>query len=239
MKDITEKIPNLLKYPNIRAASSSLRDVVVEKIINILKIKNQVAISLPGGSTPKIFFNMLSQARGLKELWDRIHIFLGDERFVPHNSDLLNSKLIYNNLIEPITGVKPIFHPININFDNVYQAANQYSNDIYSFFGIKKLTNTIPEFDIMILGIGTDGHIASIFPNIINNIPGLNIIAGIDAPTHITPKVPRITMTLPLIKNSTFKFFLFSGKNKLELFNVKDRILPFQYVENPYFFYCD
>ena len=239
MKEYNGALNNILKFSNIRDASCSLKNIVVEKIISILKKQNKVCISLPGGRTPNLFFNMLAQSDDLKGLWHKIHIFPGDERFVAYNSSLSNSQLIYNSLISLIAGDKPGFYPVDTKFDNVYQVAKKYKSVIYNVFDIDEKSASIPKFDIMILGIGIDGHTASIFPNTMEKIKKIDIIAGIDAPSHITPKVPRITMTMPLINNSKFKFFLFSGKQKLALFNTNDKIYPFQYVENPCFFYCD
>ena len=239
MNEYNAALQNILKYPNLRDASASLTNTVVKKIIIKLKIQDKVCISLPGGRTPNLFFNMLAQSDGLKGFWHRIHIFLGDERFVPYNSSLSNSQLIYNSLIALIKGEKPIFYPVDTKFDNVNQVAKQYKSLIYKVFDMNNESAGIPKFDITILGMGIDGHTASIFPNSIENRTNIDIVAGVDAPTHIAPKVPRITMTMPLINNSTFKFFLFSGKNKLQLLNTNNKIYPFQYVENPCFFYCD
>jgi 6-phosphogluconolactonase len=226
----------IFSYTSMTTLSVALAEFVSNEIIKILNHKKNVYLSLPGGNSPKIFFEMLAKSKDLEKDWNHIHLFLGDERFVPKNSDISNSKLIYNSLVSNLHKKKPKFYPVDTS-KNINYAAEQYESTIYDAFNINKVSENIPIFDIMILGIGYDGHTASIFPNSKALDEKGKIVIPIDPPEYVEPYVPRITMTMPLINKSKLKIFIISDLKKFKLIKSNNNF-PFKSVNNPIIFYC-
>lgn len=177
-----------------------------EEIVN--KSKKKLNIALSGGSTPKILFETLSVFYKNKINWDNINFFWGDERCVPPDNSESNygmtKEYLFNNIIidnKNIHRIKGEIEPIT--------AAEEYEKIILN--NIKKNENGIPVFDWIILGIGTDGHTASIFPNSELVYAENNICA---VATHPVTNQKRITFSLKVINNSKRISFLVTGMSK-------------------------
>ena len=123
---------------------------IANRIIQGLREKDIVNIALSGGSTPKNIYNLLGKREDIS--WNRVNIFLVDERFVPPDDERSNSKLIFDNF----PGIT--FYPVNTTlFDTAEKSAGFYQGTI---------ERHVPEyeFDLISLGLGNDGHTASLFP---------------------------------------------------------------------------
>src|SRR6056297_4293 len=187
-----------------------------EKII-VNSNKDKVNIALSGGKTPKLMLKKLSMSTIIN--WNFVNIFLVDERHVENNHKDSNSKLIKETLINKIDIPQKNIHFVKY-FDDSYKSLISYREDIRSHFKLENKLQT-PKFDFIHLGIGTDGHTASIFPNQnIDNNKLLDITKG--------DKYNRITFTYRLINNAEKIIFLITGKKKAEivgkLFNSKEDI---------------
>ena len=177
--------------------------------INISE-KGECNISLSGGSTPKILFDILAKEYSNKIDWTNINFFWGDERCVPPNDSESNYGVTKKHL----------FDFINIPEENVYRIkgedepekeAVRYEELIKTKIKIEIGINNFPIFDLMILGMGDDGHTASIFPNNIKLWDSQNIC---EVAEHPDTKQKRITVTGGVINNSKKIVFLLTGKNK-------------------------
>ena len=166
------------------------------KIIKKLRKKDTVNIALSGGSTPKNIYNLLGKREDID--WKRVNIFLVDERFVPPEDDRSNSKLIFDNF----PGVT--FYPVNTTlFETVEESAKSYQETIQ-----KHVPNY--QFDLITLGLGEDGHTASLFP-------GTQAVNSEDMVTwgH-GAGMDRVTFTFSLInraKSNDRVFLIGSGKD--------------------------
>lgn len=179
---------------------------------------------LSGGSTPKNIFNFLAINYQTKINWNRINFFWGDERCVPPDNDESNYKLAFDNLLSKV----------NIPVENVHrifgEAIPEVEADRYSEL-IKKnvpLENGIPIFDMIMLGLGVDGHIASIFPDQLNLINANTICA---VAIHPSSNQKRITLTGKVINSSKNIVSVVTGEKKSKV--VYD-ILGNKYNSNEY-----
>ena len=185
-----------------------LENVLVNKIVTILqhslKTTNQAKILLSGGNSPKGLYRKLSQQN---LAWNKVQIGLVDERFVEKDSPLSNEKMIRETLVQNkaseanLTGM--IFE--NDYAKNVITAAEKYKTFIHS--------------NVVLLGMGNDGHTASLFPND-NSSQTACAVTDADLVNTIAPSEPvkRISLNKPFICNSENIFLMFSGQEKGVIF---------------------
>ncbi|MCX7985629.1 MAG: 6-phosphogluconolactonase [Bacteroidales bacterium] len=209
---------------------------VVEKLINdwilainaILKEKQEIAIALSGGNTPQLMFNMLAEQYKDKIPWNRIHFFWVDERWVPHESIESNYGNAKRILFDRVDIPNDHLHPINTADDDPSKEAIRYSNEIMKF--VEQFDN-IPAFDIIFLGMGDDGHVASIFPGQ-EELFETNQLCAVTQ--HPQTGQTRITLTGKIINHSRYTVFLITGKQKSTVlqtvFESNKMIYPVQYV---------
>jgi len=173
--------------------------------------KNGVfSIALSGGTTPLGVYKLLASQQ---KIWIDTHIFWGDERCVPYDDERSNFKSAYDNLISKIKIPTENIHKIP-SITNPEKAALEYEKVLKDFFKIKN--NSLPEFDLILLGIGIDGHTASLFPTSKSLQEKKKWVVETDIP-EIEPRVKRVTLTLPVINNAKSFLFLISGNEKKEI----------------------
>ena len=174
-----------------------------------LKNQEEYHIALSGGSTPKIVFDELARTYGDQILWENVHFYWGDERCVPPGDEQSNYKMTKDHLLSKINIPEKNVHRIRGEADPA-EEATRYSGEIEENL---PMTNGLPKFDLVILGMGDDGHTASIFPHQIElwGAEGLCEVA-----THPDSGQLRITITGKLINNAQKVAFLVTGKNKSE-----------------------
>jgi len=172
---------------------------------------NRFTVALSGGRSPMEFYCKLSMFKDF-DLWKRTHIFLGDERFVPLTDERSNFKMIKENILDFVNIPKENIHPIATDQKNVKHAADSYKNELVQFFEFKE-TNA-PCFDLILLGIGEDGHTASLFAN----DEALDDPQGIVLPVSIPQvKEERISLALPVINNARNVIVLALGARKADI----------------------
>src|SRR4051794_36535222 len=160
--------------------------------------RGRIAICLTGGSSPKQLYRLLgTDAYRSRIPWDRVHWFIGDERFVPADDPLSNmatARRIFLDSDAPASNI----HPIPTDTANPRQAAHRYESELQSFYGADRLDAARPLFDVVLMGVGPDGHTASLFPN----DPALEEterwVVGVPG-AHVEPFVARVTLTLPAL----------------------------------------
>ena len=174
--------------------------------------KGSFTVALSGGTTPKTLYQVLDNAneKFCREIyWPMIHFFWSDERHVPPNHSARNYRMAYETMLwrEPVSMNK--IHRIKGENPNPAEAAKEYEEEILKF-----VPGSPPRFDLILLGLGNDGHTASIFPGseVLHETKRL-----VAAPWVEKLKAYRITMTLPLINNAASVVFLVSGAEKAEI----------------------
>jgi 6-phosphogluconolactonase len=186
------------------------------------------AIALSGGSTPKRLYQLLAAAPLVDAMpWQRVHLFLGDDRFVAWDDANSNFGMAREAMIShvpiPAANVHPIIHE-----GAAADAATKYEALLKSYYGSDKLDPARPLFDVVLLGMGPDGHTASLFPG----KPALDVMDRwvIDVPVPgLNPMVPRITLTYPALHSAKSTAFVAAGADKTAMMNralTGDRELP-------------
>jgi 6-phosphogluconolactonase len=186
-------------------------------------------IALSGGNSPKGLFKKMSKKYADKIPWERIHFWWGDERCVsPHDGES-NYKMTVDYLLSKINIPKENIHRIR-GEKNPEEEAVRYSEEIVSNLNRR---GEIPVFDLIILGMGNDGHTASIFPNQMELLTDKNICAVAE---HPDSGQKRITLTGTVINNANRIFFLTTGEAKAtrisEIMNddEKAKLLPAYHI---------
>jgi 6-phosphogluconolactonase len=178
-------------------------------LADFINANDTVHIALSGGSTPKIVFDVLADAYAHRITWDKVHLYWGDERCVPPDDPESNFKMTADHLLSRITIPKQNIHRIKGENDPEDEARR------YAAFLEKTLpiVEKRPQFDLVILGMGEDGHTASIFPNAL----GLwNSNKSCEVAVHPTSNQKRITITGGIINNAKAVAFLVTGGDKMQ-----------------------
>jgi len=177
--------------------------------------QNLYHIALSGGHTPSLLFKVLADRYRESFPWQRIQLWWGDERMVPPDNQESNFKVANELLISKISIPADHVHRIRGEADPVTEV-KRYDEEIRSQLPI---INQLPSFDLIILGLGEDGHTASIFPGQINP-PESDELTKISV--HPVTSQIRITLTEIVINNAQKAVFLVTGSNKA---NVLGKIL--------------
>jgi 6-phosphogluconolactonase len=173
------------------------------------------ALALSGGSTPRPLYELLATPAYTRRIdWQRVHLFWGDERFVPYDDAASNYRMAKVALIDRIPIPAGNVHPMPTDGDPA-SAAQRYAQTLQSYYGSDTLDPGRPLFDVNLLGIGDDGHTASLFPTmptIRDDDP--NWVIPIQGYQPKSQPQDRITLTLPVLGSARTVAFLVSGAGK-------------------------
>jgi 6-phosphogluconolactonase len=165
-------------------------------------------VALSGGRTPIIFYQKLAE-RDSKSSWEKTHVFLVDERFVFLENKDSNYRMLKETLLEKVPILQENIHPIATGKRSLEASAREYEADLIKFFKVSK--GQYPSFDLILLGIGEDGHTASLFPgsNALSERKHLTAAVVLDETRH-----DRVTLTLPVMNHAEHVVFFVRGENK-------------------------
>jgi 6-phosphogluconolactonase len=193
--------------------------------------KGRFAISLSGGSTPKRLFQILAEPAYQSRIpWKDVHLFWGDERMVPRNDPLSNYRMTSEAILSHVPVPPENVHGIKTEGLTPEESAEDYEETLKSFYGANSFDPARPLFDITLLGIGPDGHTASLFP-------GTSVLTERKrwvAPVIGAKAEARITLTYPTLDSSRHVAFLLAGPDKREIlgkFMKEDQSLPSVHVD--------
>lgn len=176
---------------------------------DLVKAKAKINVALSGGSTPKLLFDLLA-ADDFQDLdWKKVHLFWGDERCVPPEDQESNYKMTLDHLLSKIDVPEINVHRIR-GEDDPQQEAIRYGIEISSNVVYRR---AFPSFDLIILGMGEDGHTASIFPHELHLLTSPEICA---VARHPQNGQQRVTLTGKVINNAEIVAFLVTGVTKAE-----------------------
>jgi len=178
-------------------------------LVDLMEGNESLHIALSGGSTPKIVFEELASRNIPKETWRKINLYWGDERCVPPDDDDSNYKMTVTHLLSKIAIPEENIHRIK-GENSPEDEAGRYAEVLKTY--LPNINNT-PRFDLVILGMGDDGHTASIFPHEIELWHSERLC---EVANHPETGQKRITITGELINNATTAAFLVTGISKAE-----------------------
>ncbi|MDJ0727316.1 MAG: 6-phosphogluconolactonase [Prochloraceae cyanobacterium] len=179
-------------------------DITIEKIKAAIAARGQCTIALAGGSTPKPLYQAIKDT----DLpWDKIHVFWGDERYVSPDSDQSNQKMAREAWLNLVDMPAENIHPMPTGAKDPTVDAANHERELKEFFELEN--GEFPVFDLILLGMGDDGHTASLFPH-------TEALEVSDRLVTVGNKdgEPRLTFTVPLINNARCTMFLVAGENK-------------------------
>ncbi len=196
------------------ADAAALAEVAAVRLLARMAANpGRIAICLTGGSSPKRLYELLATEdyRG-KIPWERVHWFIGDERFVPDSDERNNMAMARRAFLDSCAPSANI-HPIPTDAANPDEAATRYEHELQAFNGVDRLDPAWPLFDLVLMGVGPDGHTASLFPD----YPALEEterwVVGVPQ-AHVEPFVSRVTLTLPALASCREMLFEVSGAGK-------------------------
>lgn len=212
------------RYPNLELLSSAAAEFICSFANERVHKSGLFTIVLSGGKTPKsLYENLAAPPYAAKIPWPHIHLFWGDERCVPGDHPESNFSMAFRALISRVPIPSQNVHRIPAEIEPPEDAAKTYEKILREFF---RSSNThsnfphggglFPSFDLILLGVGGDGHTASLFPGDQALEETKRWVTAVRTP-HGSPPVARITLTLPLINRGRCIVFLVSGSGKREV----------------------
>jgi 6-phosphogluconolactonase len=184
------------------------------------------SLCLSGGSTPKALYRLLAQPPYRDRFpWYRTDLFWGDERFVPPDDERSNYRMVREALLDHVPIPPSNIHAVPTQGSDPHAAAAAYQRDLRGFYGADRLDPERPLFDVNLLGLGPDGHTASLFPDtevLEDRTDWVAAVIGAKAEA-------RITLTYPVLESSRQAAFLVAGAEKaaiLDRLMLGDQSLP-------------
>ena len=197
-------------YSDIAALSEAALGETLRILKDAVAKRGRFSIALSGGHTPAKLYALWAEKYKAQTPWDAVHLFFGDERFVPEDDLLSNYRMVRETLISHVPIPKENVHPMQTNFPSPEKAAEAYEVELRKYFG----PDAPPAFDVQLLGLGVEGHTASLFPG----SPALDETQrwalAVTAPAE-PPQ--RLTLTPVVLNQGLNTFFLVAGKEKREI----------------------
>lgn len=205
-------------YKNKERMADALAEWICDKINTTLQVKEYFTWALSGGSTPQLLYKKLAEPPYKNKIeWSRIHIFWGDERVVPFTDERNNARMAFNLFLNAVTIPTKNIHVMRTDIEPNF-AVDAYRDLMHSFFD-----NTEKSFDLVLLGIGEDGHTLSLFPGstiIEEHVHWVNSIYNTDQQMY------RITLMPILVNRASSIVFMVEGEKKSKVLH--------QILQGPY-----
>ncbi|HUJ32133.1 MAG TPA: 6-phosphogluconolactonase [Candidatus Acidoferrum sp.] len=195
--------------PDLDALSRAAMDETMGAVREAVAQRGRFAIALAGGHTPaRMYALWASEPYRSQTPWDRVHLFWGDERYVAHDDSLSNFRMARETLISHVPIAPSNVHPIPVSA-TPQKSAETYEQELGNFFG-----SAAPELDLQLLGIGTEGHTASLFPGSAALEEKQRWVLSVEVAA--TPP-RRLTLTPVVLNRGRRTLFLAVGKDKAEI----------------------
>jgi 6-phosphogluconolactonase len=202
-----EQSINTRIFDSARNLFDDLADDIATHLQSLMTIKREISIALAGGGTPRSLYQSIAESYGNLD-WSMVNFYFGDERYVPHDHIHSNYRMAREMLFEPLKIHERNIFPMPTNFANPDDAAEEYEKTLSARFD-----SVLPQFDILLLGIGGDSHTASLFPNSKALLEKFKWVTVGQAPNE--PRT-RLTLTLPVLINARRIIFVAIGADKAE-----------------------
>jgi len=201
---------NTKVFPDLDSLSRAAMDETLAIIRDAVAQRSRFAIALSGGHTPAKMYELWAATPDRDQTpWDRVHLFWGDERYVPQDDPLSNFRMTRETLISHVPIPTANVHPMPTLPGPPEKSAEAYEQELRKFFGAAP-----PEFDLQLLGLGPEGHIASLFPGAPALEEEQRWVMAVEAPA----KPPqRLTLTPVVLNQGRNTFFLVAGNDKREI----------------------
>ncbi len=213
METVAKKKPNIVVVSDAENLASRCVDLFVCDAAESIQSKGVFRVAISGGHTPQRFFELLGEMPDALTLsWDKIQLFWVDERYVPIDSQWSNYKLAADTFINKVPIHPDNVHRIPTESSDFKIAAAAYEQTITEVFGLEP--GHLPQFDMVVLGMGVEGHTGSLFPNSFASLDKEDLACVVYV---LDEKLNRITLTGPVICAASHVAVLVSGSEKASI----------------------
>ena len=206
-------MPDLQVFPSVDALATRAADLFAQAARDAIAARGRFAVALTGGSSPEGTYRRLAQAPFLAQIdWANVFVFLGDERFVPYGDERSNYGMCRDLLLDHVPLAPEQVFPIPTGTTTPEGAAAEYAQTLARVFD-RPAGGPPPALDLILLGMGEDGHTASLFPG----HPSLSVTdrwVVSSPPGTLPPPVDRVTFTFPVLNAARRVLFLVNGAKK-------------------------
>ncbi len=198
--------PVVYVYPDVETLSRAAARALVARVRAAVEAEGRCALALSGGTTPRTLYRLLASELAEQVPWGQVDVFWGDERYVSSDDPRSNFAMARETLLKHVPISATNVHPMSTSAADPEDAARTYDALL-----AKRFPGAWPRFDVMLLGLAADGHIASLFPG----SSALQITDRRVVAVRVPADPPRrLTITLPVINQASGVFFLVAGKGK-------------------------
>lgn len=199
-------------FANAEDLSQAAAAKFVQRVGEAVQARGIFTIALAGGSTPKRLYTLLASESWRGQVpWNKVHFFWGDERHVPPDHPDSNYRMVQERLLSKVPVPPENVHRIKTENPDAGKAADEYEQVLRDFFELR--SGKLPRFDLVLLGMGPDGHTASLFPGTNAIHEQTHLVA---APWVEKLNTYRFTLTPLALNNAACAIFLVSGSEKAE-----------------------
>jgi 6-phosphogluconolactonase len=193
-------------YADFDALSRAAAELFTQESCAAVQTRGRFVVLLSGGETPRRTYQLLATSPFRNRVpWHAVHIFWGDERYVPSDDPRSNARMVRHELLDRVPVPIDQIHPIPYN-GSPRESAVQYENSLHTFF-----SGGPPRFDLVFLGLGENGHTASLFPG----TPVVDELKRWVSEVYVEEDdIYRVTLTAPAVNQAELVIFLVSGFGK-------------------------
>jgi 6-phosphogluconolactonase len=198
--------PDVRVFADLNALSAATAKALAATLTDAVRANGRASLVLSGGSTPRALYQILASDWRDRIPWGAVHLFWGDERYVPHDDSLSNYRLAKEALLDHVPCPPANVHPMPTESADPDAAARAYDATLRHYFG-----DGSPRFDLVLLGLGEDGHTASLFPRSPALAERTRWTVAVKAPVNPSR---RLTLTMPALAHAGAIYFLAAGPSK-------------------------
>ena len=201
-------VPDVRILPDLHSLSMGAAETTVRIIDETVRLFGRCSLVLSGGTTPVILHQLLASTFRDRIPWSHVHVFWGDERYVPPGDQRSNYGMARDTLLDHVPCPAANVHPMATHFDDPAAAAQDYEATLQHYWAGEE-----PRLDVVLLGMGPDGHTASLFPG----APALQERKRCVVAATVPAEPPlRLTLTLPALALAAHAHFLVAGVDKAD-----------------------
>jgi 6-phosphogluconolactonase len=210
--------PRFRVFPDLLSASRALAKALAERLRSLQTLSGRLGLVLPGGETPRVLFRLLSGPFREQIPWQNLHLFWGDERCVPPDHPDSNYRLATETLLPGLPIPPEQIHRIPTELGTPDTVADAYERVVRTWMAARgRPDGARRTFDVVLLGLGNDGHTASLFPGSPAVAETDRYVVGV-AQSPTPPLWPRVTLTLRALAGARDAYFLVAGLEKHPVF---------------------
>ncbi len=213
------RMPKISQFNKLDELNRKCAELLVAYALEAIDLRGGFSLVLSGGSTPESLYELLATPGISRQIdWGKVHFFWGDERCVPPEQQASNFKMADRALLSMIPVHKSQVHRMKGELEPKAGAVDYEKVIINSqlLWGHPSPKENMPIFDLVLLGLGNDGHTASLFPRTEVLTEKRLLVCAVPAP-DAEPGVPRLTLTLPVLNNARHVWFITAGPKKREI----------------------